>query len=201
MVKRSLTKFTSWLKKAPDRKHYIEFITATLSIPVLLTVILVNLNNLSQQNVKSISTTPTPSTVREVIIREQAPASKQEGQETNTKTASPTPTQNPECKKEIGPISIAYPTENQQVTDNPVNIIIKYEDRNYCSVVWSYRINGGQWSEYSNNAPAIYNMPSGAVKFELRVLSTTSNDQLLITRNFNYQGQSNPSITPTPTTQ
>ncbi len=192
-MKRKINKFFSSIRKIPDRKHYIEFITATLSIPVLLTVILVNLNNLQAQKE---DTNPTPTQgIREVIIKEGG----------NTVVApSLNPTNSDICKKEIGPISISSPKEAAVITENPVNFIIKYENKTYCSVVWSYRINGGIWSEFSSNSPTIYNMPSGNIKFELRVQSTVTDDQEQLERNFVYQGlQVTPLITspftPTPT--
>jgi hypothetical protein len=170
------------LKKARPRKHYIEFITAALSIPVLLTVILINLNNLNNSNKQSPQPASSP-----IIIKEGS-----------NNSNVPSPAKSEVCKKEIGPISISYPKEGATITDNPVNFIIKYTDQSYCSVVWSYRINGGQWSEYSSNSPSIYNMPNGNVKFELRVQSTVSQDTDSLERNFNYQGSlvSIPTITP-----
>lgn len=187
-MKRKISKFFNSLKKAPERKHYLEFITAALSIPVLLTVILVNVNNLNAGKKDAAVTPPPTAEPREIIIRE--------GSNSTEKTV---PT-NAVCKKDIGPISISYPKEGATLTDNPVNFIIKHDDA-YCTVVWSYRINGGSWSEYSSNAPSVYNLPSGAIKFELRIQSTVSNDQDSIERNFIYQGASvsTPTSTSAPT--
>lgn len=176
------------MKKAPDRKHYLEFVTAALSIPVLLTVILINLNNLRET--PKTEPTPSPSTpTREIIIRET------EGG--NSVTTAPTSSEI--CKKDIGPVSISYPKEGATLTENPVNFIIRYTDKSYCSVVWSYRINDGAWSEFSSNSPSIYNMPNGIIKFELRVQSTVSEDQEQLERNFIYQGTASPTSSPTPT--
>lgn len=186
-MKRKISKFFNSLKKAPERKHYLEFVTAALSIPVLLTVILVNVNNLNGEK-KDATVTPPPSVApREIIIRE--------GSNSNS-TEKIVPT-NDVCKKDIGPISISYPKEGATLNDNPVNFIIKH-DSAYCTVVWSYRVNGGSWSEYSSNAPSIYNLPNGPIKFELRVQSTVSSDQDSLERNFIYQGSS--VATPTTTT-
>ena len=66
---------------------------------------------------------------------------------------------------------------------------ISYDDSTYCTAVWSYRINDGSWSDYSNNSVALYNLPNGPVKFELRAKSTTSSDQSDLIRNFMYDGQ------------
>lgn len=187
-MKKKLGKVLNSVKKAPDRKHYLEFITAALSIPVLLTVILVNINNL---NATKKEPTPTPvitSEPREIIIREggSSPVEK-----------NPTATPTELCKKEIGPISITSPKEGSTVTDNPVNFVIKHND-DYCTSVWSYRINNGSWSEYSSSAPSIYNMPNGPVKFQLRVQSTVSNDTDSLELNFTYSG-SPVTVTPTQT--
>lgn len=190
-MKRKIRKFIGSIKKIPDRKHYIEFITATLSIPVLLTVILVNLNNLQGQKQDKEPTLTQP--VREVIIREGGDS---------VVAPSIMPTDSEICKKEIGPVSISYPKEGSTITENPVNFIIKYEDKSYCSVVWSYRINNGSWSEFSSNSPTIYNMPNGNITFELRVQSTVIEDQEQLKRSFIYQGLQGtpiPTITITPT--
>lgn len=189
-LKNIVKEISKSVKKAAPRKHYLEFITAALSIPVLLTVILVNWNIL--QNSKKDDTQTQPSPAREIIIRE------------GSDSTSPTPTKPEVCKKEIGPISISYPKENSTVTENPVNFIIKYDSTEYCSVVWSYRINSGVWSEYSSNSPSIYNMPNGNIKFDLRVQSTVSQDTDQLERNFIYQGGADtptpsPTLSPTPT--
>ncbi len=200
-MKKKLTSAIKSLNKLPERKHYVEFITAALSIPVLITVILVNLNNLKAN--KPANTTPTPSAApKEIIIRENNPITVKDVAPTQATTSA----KQDVCKKEVGPISIDYPKEGATITDNPVNVIIKYTDDSYCSVVWSYRINNGSWSEYSSNAPSIYNMPNGNVTFDLRVQSTASQDQDQLERKFNYNGGSqvtSPTITtsPTPTQQ
>lgn len=192
-MKRKITKFLHSIRRIPDRKHYVEFITATLSIPVLLTVILVNLSNLQNEK-KDSEPTPTQP-VREVIIREG-------GNSGNQTVVQPTNSE--VCKREIGPISISYPREGATVTENPVNFIIRYEDKSYCSVVWSYRINNGTWSEFSSNSPTVYNMPNGDITFELRVQSTVTEEQEMITRKFKYTGGAeavapSPTFTPIPT--
>lgn len=196
-TKKRLSKIINSVKKAPDRKHYLEFVTAALSIPVLLTVILVNLNNLNAGKAKEAPSVAPTQQPREIIIRE--------GGSNNSQPTIVLPTNSEICKKEVGPITISSPKEGATVTDNPVNFVIKHDDR-YCSVVWSYRINNGSWSEYSSNAPSIYNMPNGNVRFQLRVQSTVSTDTDSIELNFNYQGgqpvstpTTTPSVTPTTT--
>ncbi len=188
-AKKKLSKFLNSVKKVPERKHYLEFVTAALSIPVLLTVILVNINNLNSSK-RSPELTPAPSTPpREIIIRENTGIP-------NVQPTTVTPTSTELCIKEVGPISIVSPREGETVTDNPVNFVIRHDNK-YCAVVWSYRINNGSWSEYSSNAPSIYNMPNGNVRFQLRVQSTVSTDTDSIELSFTYQGGG---VVSTPTT-
>ncbi|MCL4354403.1 hypothetical protein M1349_02930 [Patescibacteria group bacterium] len=160
------------------RKHHLDLIIALLTVPVLLTVIITNLLNL-QKNSKG-NPAPTPASSKEIIIQKDAQVVAQP-----VKNAV-VPVSN--CKKVVGPISISYPAEGQTVEDNPVCINIKYNDPNYCSVVWSYRINNNTWSDYSSNSVCLYNLPKGTVKFDLRAQSTVSQDQTSISRSFNYQG-------------
>lgn len=181
-----LKRFLTSYRKIPDKKPYIEFVTAILSIPVLLTVILLNLNSLTGTKDKEAkdSSTPAPQTV--VIT---APASN------NTNTA--TSEKEEECTPEIGPIEITAPEEGETVTDNPVFVSVKYEKGDYCSVVWSYRINGGRWSDYDDKSIALYNPPPGTIRFELRIKSVVSDDSLTLTRSFTYQGTDIIQTTPT----
>jgi hypothetical protein len=168
-------------RKIPDKKPYIEFITAILSIPVLLTVIILNLNTLRGEKK---DTPPTNTTPQTVVIT--AP-------ESNTVETTP----QEECIKEVGPISITSPDDGEVITDNPVFVSISYKQGEYCSVVWSYRINGGKWSDYDDRSIALYNPPPGSIKFELRVKSVVGNDSSTLTRNFVYQGTNIIQTTPT----
>lgn len=178
-------KLKTWVQKAPDRKVYIEVITALLTVPVMITVLVTNLNNLSDSRKQKEEINPTPTTQQEIIIRESA----------NTQDSPIRSDTNPNtqtCKKDIGPITIAYPSEGQILTENPVPIVINYSTEEYCAVVWSYRINNGPWSEYGSNSLSLYNMPAGTKTLELRVQSTTNQNQKIITRVFEYQPSSAP---------
>jgi hypothetical protein len=173
----------------PDKKQYVEFFTAVLSVPVLITVILLNLNSLNGLKNKQQITTPNP-TPEKIYINQQPASSGQTGIQTNTQpTATPASSQGP-CKQQIGPISIASPQEGQTVSDNPTNINISYSTGVYCSVVWSYRINGGNWSDFDNKSIALYNLPQGTIKLDLRVQSTVTDQQETLTRTFTYNGNS-----------
>ena len=114
---------------------------------------------------------------------------------TPTSTATPSPTPGPECTQLVGPISITYPTEGSTVNEDPVCLAITRQGQNYCSVVWSYRRNGGAWSAYTNNSICMYGLTPGVKTLDLRVNSIVSNDSTVLTRTFTVAG----SPTPTPT--
>lgn len=181
-----MSKLRQWLRDLPRRKPHIDVLTAVLTVPVLLTVLIANILSLRNKE-KNNTPTPTPN-LQKIIVQSPATTSKD--------TTLVNPTAGPTCKKEVGPISIKSPKENETVKDNPVCFVIKYDDPNYCSVVWSYRVNGGEWSDYNANSVCLYDVPQGDVLFELRVQSTVSQDQQSIKRNFHYEGKS---LSPTPT--
>lgn len=185
-MKRVLFRGLTWLRGAPNRKHQLDFIAGLLSIPVLLSVIILNYSNI-QNSKASGKKEPTPTPVEKIIIVSKDNDKAEPTPKTDTPTPSVTQTS---CKKSVGPINISYPSEGATVKDNPVFVIIKYDDEAYCSVVWSYRINGGTWSDYNSNSVGLYNLPEGVVKFELRVQSTASPDQEFLERNFKHDGSS-----------
>jgi hypothetical protein len=171
----------------PEKKAYLEFFTALLTIPVLITVIVLNVSNLKSQKDTKLPT-PTLAVPEKVIVTVPV----KNDSSTNSQIQS-IPTATPAiCKKQIGPIEITSPEENDTLTDNPVNVDIDYTVGEYCAVVWSYRVNGGSWSNYDDKSIALYNLPQGSIKLELRVKSLTSNDQKTLTRNFTYKGAAAP---------
>jgi len=182
-MNRKLYKLIHAAKKITNKKHHLDFITAVLTIPVLLSVIILNYSNLQnlQKNKNNLSPTPTPA--EKIIIVPQ-------------KTTIPVITSATACTKAIGPVEISTPMENQTVSDNPLCINIKYSDNSYCSVVWSYKINNGSWSEFTSNNPCIYNLPNGNVKFDLKIQSTVIQKEESLSRNFIYKGVN---ISPTAT--
>jgi hypothetical protein len=177
----------SWYRALPDKKRYLEFFTAFLTIPVLLTVLLSNVNNL--QNKKDAST-PTPLSTIAVNPTTQPSPTASAG-EAPTATATP----GPECVQQVGPIDISYPLEGDTVTGDPVCLDISRTSQNYCSVVWSYRINGGAWSDYTDKSICMYGLTAGTKNLELRVKSIVSTDTTVLKRTFTVAGD----ITPTPT--
>lgn len=179
------------LKKIRLRKMHLDYIAGLLSIPVLIMAIIINFGNLNNKN-KTTSQTPSPSPQIIVVPISEKPSHPLQNK--NEPTATPQV-----CDKSIGPISITYPQEGQTISDNPACITITYSNPNYCSVVWSYSINGSSWSNYNTDTPCLYNLPNGNVQFQLRVNSTVSTDTTTLTRNFVYNGANNPVITPTST--
>jgi hypothetical protein len=171
-------------KNIPQRivkkKPYFELATAFLSIPVLITVLLLNVTSL-----KSINNKPTPTP--EPVPNQRSFYASPVGTSHNSATPSVAANTSP-CKKALGPVTISDPGENDTVTNNPVTITIQYDDSTYCGAAWSYRINGSSWSGYDDRSVALYNLPRGQITFELRVKSIVTTDETTITRHFNYNG-------------
>ena len=185
-ITKSWKGFKRSVKEFHTKKPHIEFFTALLTIPVLLTVIILNLNNLREEDKQDAPKNQT------IVITQAAP---NEREIIVTKEA---------CTPGIGDISIVNPEEGDDVSGNPVSVDIVYEPEGFCEVVWSYRINNGSWSSYDDRSIALYNLSNGNVKFELRVKSIVGTSQKTITRNFAYNGQTtiltntpSPTLTPT----
>src|SRR3990167_11481073 len=59
----------NWYKKLPDRKPWIDLATAVLTIPVLVTVIIINIGNLKRDGNAINTTKPlTPLTIIEKVV-------------------------------------------------------------------------------------------------------------------------------------
>jgi len=173
-VKKFIRKTKYSYRALPDKKQYVEFFTAALTVPMLLTVIIINLNNLRSNK----AATPTPTQERPIVVNvPESTGTKPETQPSNTA-----------CTKGIGPISIDYPDENETVFDNPIQIDINYQQGNYCSAVWAYRINDGKFSDYDDKSIALYNVPNGTIRFQLKVKSIVTGETKTLTRTFIYKG-------------
>jgi hypothetical protein len=193
-------------RQLPNRKRYLEFITAFLTIPVLLTVIYSNVNSIRNANAKKpteIETHVTPAPlpkqpqstglIIEVKNVASGPASLAQAPVVEKEIIK-------ECKKEVGPVEIISPQEGQTVTDQNFCIDVSYHTGEYCAVVWSYRINDSAWSEYSDKSTCIYSMSPGAKQLEVRIKSITGGDEVLLKRSFSFQPpKTNPSPTILPT--
>lgn len=181
-----------WYRGLPDKKRYLELVTAALSVPVLLTVLISNVNSLKNQNKPAVSPTPTVSATPSVTVI-QHPAAAAVAPVTES-SPSATPTPGGQCRPDIGPVVIADPKEGDEVSGDPVCITVTGTGAPYCAVVWSYRINGSAWSSYTGNAICMYGLPAGNKTLDLRVKSTVTGDETMITRRFTVAG-----TTPDPT--
>lgn len=189
----------NWYKGLPDNKRYLELLSALLSIPVLVTVILLNVNNLENMRNRSLEKetivqNPEPTVIERIIEREVLPTS-----EPSPSISSPVVTPSEECIKEIGPVEIITPSENEVIEKDPVCIDISRPGK-YCSVVWSYRINNGPWSDFTDKSICIYSLSPGEKKLELRVKSLVSDEQVILKRNFTI-GSTSSTPSPTPTVE
>lgn len=198
-VSKILEKTKKWYRELPEKKKYVEFITAVLSVPVMLTVIIINLNNLNQQkNANQKQTDTTKATPIQVVITSAIqPDSSHNSIKDNSlnATAEPlTPTAS-SCIKEVGPVSIVSPRESEVVTDNPVCVTIATQS-NYCKVTWSYRLGDGNWSDYSAQNICFYNLTNGIKTVQVKFKSTASDDSATLQRSFVYSGNNAPTATP-----
>jgi len=187
----------------PDKKKYIEVITASLSIPVLLSVVFVNYLNIQEKR-KNESVSPTPVISQATrptiitVIKNPSPIPSNEPK-ISTPTIIPKQPSPNECIRKIGPITILTPQEGENISTNPFTIAVDYNQGDYCSVVWRYRINQGPWSEFGDNNIVIYNLSSGPKKIELEVKSIVTDVSKIYTRTFTYQNtQEVPTATNTP---
>lgn len=202
-----------WVKDLPERKKYIDVVTAIMSVPILLTVMVTNIANLTHKNDTNAAThsenkpSPTISEVIKIVPIEVRTANSAANTTQLTSTPVPTidinknvvlsPTTSASCKKEVGPVSIISPAENETTTSNPTCLDISYKSGEYCNVTWSYRIDGGSWSEYMDKSICIHNITNGTHKVDLKIKSTVSSDEVVLSRNFIYAGQTSVTATPT----
>lgn len=196
-----IQRIKDWYRGLPDKKKYLEFITALLTIPVLLTVFLGNLSNLRTKDTGTPSETPVPSQSVIIQMEPSIPNASAGGimppQTTQTTTPSSTPTPIAQCIPEVGPVAINYPVEGSTVSTDPVCLTVSREGNRYCSIVWSYRINGGSWSDYTDKEICMYGLTSGLKELELRFKSIVSGEEKILERTFTVQG----TVSPTPATQ
>ena len=180
----------TWYRGLPDKKRYVEFVTAILTVPVLATVLYANVQNL-QRNPETNGSPLTASGAPVIqIVSPGADTASQAGTSASTPTATP----NPECKKSVGPVQIDSPKEGQVVSSDPVAVDISRSSDEYCAIVWSYRINGSAWSDYTDKSIFLYGLSSGQKILDLRIKSVASGDQVVLSRTFIIP----PAASPTP---
>lgn len=182
MIRNTFKKIKNWYRELPNKKKHIEFITALLSVPVLLTVLIGNLNNLN----KNKQTTPVPTTQEKVIIVNNEVTPKTSLAPTQTLAPSPTTYA---CKQEVGPVKITSPVEDQLITTNQVCVKTNYQVGEYCSVVYSYSINNSEWSDYTDGTICISDLTIGLQELELKIKSSQSDDEVVLIRNFYYKNK------------
>lgn len=174
-MQKAWRKFKKWYFGIPGTKQHLDALVAFLTVLLFITTLLINIRSLQSSN----KPTPTPETSQRVVVVTSIPSHP---------NSTPLPTANTaSCQKGIGPISISSPTEGDLDTDNPLCISIEYQQGNYCSSVWQYRINGGAWSDYGNDSPCFFNVQSGSTTFELNVKSLVNADTKYLKRTFTYQ--------------
>jgi hypothetical protein len=184
------------LERLYSKKPLIEFIVAVLSIPSILLILVLNYNSI--KNLDGSKPTPTPVQNPTTSSSVKLPNFFTEPVKRGVQPTASQPSSSPAlCNKSLGPVNITSPNEGDVVNTNPVEVDISYDDSDYCSAVWSYSVNGSNWSPYDNNSVALYNLPNGPVTFELQVKSLTSSDQTTLTRHFTYNGESSIMATPT----
>lgn len=204
------SKFIKNLRDLPEKKRYIEFFSAILSLPVLITVILLNVNNLNNLK-KNSETTPDPTPTNAPIsandndqnslsISEIQSMISSTIQNSTSPPASSTGTFTPapqNCKNEIGPVRIISPREGEIVARDPVLIDIT-NDPEYCSLIWSYSLDGQPWAEFTNKAIYLYNLTPGDKNLEVKIRNPSNDNEIILKKNFTYQGTGATS-TPIPT--
>lgn len=196
-IQKFFKKIQKWYVILPDKKRYFELFAAILSIPMILTVILINMNTINKNKESLASTTPTSTPIQIVV---QNPTS-DFGKINNPPKINITPTSTPtkaECKKDIGEIEILSPQEGEIITTNNMCINIS-TDSNYCPITWSYKLDDGNWSDYNNNDICLYNLTAGKKDLQLKIKSTVVDKTITLERTFTYQNSTTPTPTPTGT--
>lgn len=197
-----IEKISNWYNELPEKKKWVDMVTAVLTIPVLITVIAGNLGSLKKnEKPPTVSAQSPQPTVEKIIIRENTlPGGKQDEDNigVNRNIEEPTPTVS--CNETLQNYEITYPIENEKISVDPVCVkLTQTEQGNFCSVVRAYRVNNSGWTTYNNDPICLYNMASGPVKLEVRTKSSATGQEKTYTRNFSYQNESIPAQA-TPTT-
>lgn len=205
-MKNIINRIKQWYTGLPEKKRHVEFITAILSVPVMLTVIILNLNNLNQQKNTTQKQTSEKILPIQVIVTGEKQSEKNQVPTTyiSPSISSPTIIQNPtptttQCIKEVGPVSILFPQENEVVTTDPVCITLTTQS-GYCSIILSYRLNNNAWSDFTNKNICLHNLTNGNKTIQIKMRSTASNDEITLQRSFIYQGNNEPTTDPTKAT-
>ncbi len=202
MFIKTLAKLKGSYQSLPEKKKYLELLTAALSIPIMFSVLIMNFDALRAKKAASQPSTP-PSisqpVVQEKIIVVPVPATDSSKTATAPKpesSVSSTP-QAPICIKEVGPVEITSPKEGEVLTSDPVTISVRQLKDGFCGISWSYKMDGKPWSAYSTDSVGLYNILPGGKKLEIRIRSIASSDEVTLERSFSYS----PPITATDSAQ
>lgn len=191
-----ITDVKKWYQEIPDKKRWIDVVTAALTVPVLLTVIISNYLNIQSKK----NTDTTPETNKPVVSSQPITVTIENPNPSNisTETPIPTPTNSPgtTCNANVPDFEIVSPKEGETVSSDPVCVIHVAQESGFCPVTWSYRINKSSWSPFTDQTVCLYNMADGPVTYELRVRSSESGAEDIYSRNFIYERQT---VSPTPT--
>lgn len=199
-IRQRFEKWMRWVRRTPERKRWFDVLTAMLTIPVLLTVIITNVMNLRSRDEKNASPVPSTTSAPIQITIENPQASNQGANVAVTPTprVSVSPS-GPSCKEGVADYEIISPRESEIVSNDPLCIVFSPKSKDFCEASWSYRINNASWSPYSDAPVCLYNMADGPVQFELRIKGNNGEEKTH-TRNFIYRTlpESNTSNTPIP---
>ncbi len=170
----------------PDKKRYFELVAAILSIPVLITVILLNTNILRGEKKDDLPTTPTIIETQKVQVITQPP---QQIVVQQSQPESKLPKTN--CIEGVGPVDILSPRNGEELRANPVCLQIN-TDKDYCPVLFSSSLDGSDFSEYSSDGVCFYNLEAGEHDATVRIKSTITDEVVSLGRSFviedNVQG-------------
>jgi len=205
MLKEKIALLRKWWSSLPDKKKWLDLVTAALTVPVLITVILFNMNKLQDekaQNVKDDNASPTIEVVIKGGLENGTNAALSDKAQSSPATGvEPTPV----CSLEPQPFEIISPEEGEKTDTDPVCISLEPQGEGFCPTKWAFRVNGSSYSTYTNDPICLYNMAEGSVKLEVRAKSDVSGREKTYIRNFSYQTAKNnlsvtltlpPSLTP-----
>src|SRR3989338_8916423 len=105
-----LVKVKNWYRDLPENKKWVDMITAVLTIPVLLTIIISNIGNLKKVRSQEELAENTQPALERIIIKENGTAIVSP---TNQKASELSPT--PMCNSKLPNYEISYPLEGDKI--------------------------------------------------------------------------------------
>jgi len=188
--------------KKTDKKKLIDLIIGFLTIPSLITILILNLNNLKES--KTDTSDKTTSNQEKTIIIQNQPTASQSADNNNLPKPSPIVFPSPEenCNPNSDSIQIVYPKENQTVHDNPFCISMKIDENdNSCPLEWAYSVNHKPLSAWSSEPICFYDLKNGEVNLKIVVKNKksglTKNYEVNFLYEYEEKSPATPSATPT----